>query len=186
MKRFRPYCGGFILVYVLSAAAVADAIYTLIAQFTGTLNEFMSSFTFFTYIIAILCIPFVRMYATTKVVTDGVTFSYASPFSIRPAKDAKRASFLFRQGELDLHQVKKHFNLADVEQYGYIENMGFASLDQTGAKPDSKLFPVHEMAFVMKNGKRYHWNAAHYSKKQLEQIMELIKTGTGKSPVTKA
>ena len=38
------------------------------------------------------------------------------------------------------------------------------------------------MALVMKDGKRYHMNAANYSTKQLKEIVEKIQSASGLAP----
>ena len=74
MKKFRPYKPGFIVLYVLGFLCVSDAVYSLITSLLGTANEYMASFSLFSYLIAALAILYVRMYARTKVVIDGKTY----------------------------------------------------------------------------------------------------------------
>lgn len=90
--------------------------------------------------------------------------------------------FVYRQGETDIKLVDKTFKLEDMEKYGYIEDLGYAQLDKSNAGPNNKLFPVHEIALVMKDGKRYHMNGAFYSEKQLREMMGLVHKATGLMP----
>ena len=54
MKTYRPYCAGFIVLYVLVLISLADAGWSLYGQISGTGNQFMQSFSFFSYLIAAL------------------------------------------------------------------------------------------------------------------------------------
>ena len=179
MKKFRPYKAGFIVLYVLAALCVGDAVYSIINQVRGTANEMMQSFSMFSYLIAILALFYVKLYVGTRIAIDDKTMQIVFPVYIKPAAGAKRASFIYRQGENDLKIVNKKFNLADIEKFGYVEDLGYKKLDNSGAKEDNALFPVHEVALVMKDGKRYHVNAGHYSVKQLKEIVSLIEKGSG-------
>jgi len=93
MKKFRPYCAGFIVLYVLCFLCVGDAVYSLISQAMGTANEYMASFSMFSYLIAILAFFYVKMYAVSKVVITDKTMQMVNPVYIKPAPGAKRASF---------------------------------------------------------------------------------------------
>ena len=177
-KTYRPYKAGFIVLYVLGVLCVGDAVWDLIKQITGTQNEYMQSFAFFSYLIALLAVLYVKMYISTRIEIDATTFHFVCPFYVRPAEGTKRAMFIYRQGANDVKLVNKKFALADIIKYGYIEDLGYNALDQSGAGPNNKLFPVHEMALVMKDGKRYHVNAGYYSKKQLTAIVEQIVDAT--------
>lgn len=182
MKKFRPYQAGFIVLYVLGFLCVGDAIYSIVSQTMGTANEYMQSMSMFSYLIAALAIVYVRMYATTKVEISDKTFHFVNPVYIRPQPDAKRASFIFRQGDTDIHKVDKKFPLLELEKYGYIEDLGYAQLDKSSAGQTNKLFPVHEIALVMKDGKRYHMNGGNYSVNQLKEMIALIEQATGLKP----
>lgn len=182
MKKFRPYKAGFIVLYVLCFLCVGDALYSLISQARGTANEYMQSFSLFSYLIAVLAFLYMKMYAVTHVEVDDKTFRFVNPVYIKPAPGAKRAMFIYRQGETDLKLVDKRFPLIELEKYGYIEDLGYAVLDQSNAGEKNKLFPVHEIALVMKDGKRYHMNGGYYSEKQLKGIVEQIQKATGLAP----
>jgi len=179
MKKFRPYKSGFIVLYVLAFLCVGDAVYSIVRQLTGTANEMMQSMGMFSYLIAILALFYVKIYATTRIAIDDKTMHIVFPVNIKPEPGAKRASFIYRQGENDLKTVNKKFNLADIEKFGYAEDLGYKKLDNSGANENSPLFPVHEVALVMKDGKRYHVNAGHYSVNQLKEIVALIEKGSG-------
>jgi len=182
MKKFRPYKAGYIVLYALGVLCLGDAVFTLISKYNGTANEYMQSFSFFSYLIAVLAILYVRMYASTRVEISDTTFHFVNTVYIRPQPGAKRAMILYRQGDTDLHVVDKKFAFADLERYGYIEDLGYSQLDKSNAGEKNKLFPVHEMALVMKDGKRYHMNAANYSTKQLKEIVEKIQSASGLAP----
>ena len=179
MKKYRPYRAGFIVIYILGVLCMSDAIITLIKQFTGTLNEYMSSFSLFSYLIALLAFFYVKMYVVTRVEIDSTYMHIVNPVYIKPQPGAKRASFIYRQGENDIKLLDKRFQLSDLEKFGYIEDLGYEKLDRSGAGENNALFPVHEVALVMKDGKRYHWNAANYSWKQLQQIVPQIEQASG-------
>ena len=181
-KKYRPYKAGFIVLYVLAALCLSDAIYSIVTQALGTANPYMSSFSWFSYLIAALALVYVRMYAVTRIEIDPKAMHLVYPVYIKPQPGAKRAMFLFRQGETDLKLVDKRFLLSDLEKYGYIEDLGYAQLDKSGMGEKNKLFPVHEIALVMKDGKRYHMNGGFYSPKQLKGMVEQIQSATGLSP----
>lgn len=182
MNKYRPYRAGFIVIYVLGVLCIGDAIYSLISQAIGTANDYMASFSLFSYLIAILAFLYVKMYIATRVEIDGKSFRFVNPVYIKPAPGAKRAMFIYRQGDTDIKLVDKRFQLADLEKYGYIEDLHYAQLDKSNAGPNNKLFPVHEIALVMKDGKRYHMNGAFYSEKQLRSIVEKIFAATNLRP----
>ena len=179
MKRYRPYRAGYIVIYILGVLCMSDAIITLIKQFTGTLNEYMSSFSMFSYLIALLAFFYVKIYIVTRVEIDDTTMHIVNSVYIKPQPGAKRASFIYRQGENDIKVMNKRFQLADLEKFGYIDDLGYDKLDRSGAGENNALFPVHEVALVMKDGNRYHWNAANYNWKQLQQIIPQIERGSG-------
>lgn len=179
MKKYRPYRAGFIVIYILGVLCMSDAIITLIKQFTGTLNEYMSSFSLFSYLIALLAFFYVKMYVVTRVEIDSTSMHIVNPVYIKPQPGAKRASFIYRQGENDIKLMNKRVQLTELEKFGYIEDLGYDKLDRSGAGENNALFPVHEVALVMKDGKRYHWNAANYSWKQLQQIVPQIEQASG-------
>lgn len=179
MKKFRPYKAGFIVLYVLAFLCLSDAVYSIIRQATGTANEMMQSFSLFSYLIAILALFYVKLYVGTRIAIDDRTMQIVFPVYIKPAAGAKRASFIYRQGENDLKVVNKKFKLDEIEKFGYIEDLGYKKLDNSGVDENGALFPVHEVAIVMKDGKRYHVNAGHYSVKQLKEIVDLMEKGSG-------
>ena len=182
MKKFRPYKAGFIVLYVLALLCVSQSAYDIISQALGVANPYMSNFTFFGLLIAVLALMYTRMYAVTRVEIDDRFMRVVYPVYIKPKTGDKRAFFLFRQGENDLKLVNKRFALADMEKYGYIEDLHYAQLDQSNAGQNNKLFPVHEIALVMKDGKRYHMNGGFYSPKQLVGMIEQIHAVTGLVP----
>ena len=104
---------------------------------------------------------------------------------IRPRADQKRALFIYRQGDTDIKLVDKTFKLAELETYGWIEDLGYSRLDCSNASEKNKMFPVHEIALVMQDGKRYHLNLAIYSEKQRKGIVSDIAAQSGIQPTGK-
>ena len=179
MKKYRPYRSGYIVLYILGLLCVSDALVTLIKQLTGTLNEYMGSFSLFSYLIALLAVFYVKMYVFTRVEIDDKTMHIVNTVYIKPQPGQKRASFIYRQGENDIKVLDKKIPLTELEKFGYIEDLGYTMLDRSGAGENNKLFPVHEVALVMNDGRRYHWNAANYNWKQLQQIVGQIQQISG-------
>ena len=182
MKKYRPYKAGFIVLYILGLLSVGQTAYDIIAQMLGVANPYMSNFTFFGVLIAVMAVMYIRMYAVTRVEIDGKYMRIVFPVYIKPKPGEKRAFFLYRQSENDLKLVNKRFALADLEKYGYIEDLNYAQLDRSNAGEKNKLFPVHEIALVMKDGRRYHMNGGYYSPKQLAGMIEQIHAATGLAP----
>lgn len=182
MKKFRPYCAGFIVVYILTALCLTTSAITLIQQIRGTANEMMASFALFDYLIAIVAIIYVRLYAGTKVVINGTDLHFVSVVYIRPAPGAKRAMIVYRSGDTDAHKVDKHVPLNELEKYGYIEDLGYPRLDATQAGEKNKLFPVREIALVLKDHRRFHLNIAIYSEKQRREMITAIRDASGIMP----
>ena len=182
MKKFRPYQPGFIVLYILGILCVGDAVHALVSQIMGTANDYIQSFSMFSYLIAVLAAVYVKMYASTRVEINDHVLHFVNPVYIKPAEGAKRASFVFRTGENDIRKIDKKVPLAELEKYGYIEDLGYDLLDRSGAGETNKLFPVHEIALVMKDGKRYHFNGGFYSVSQLKEMNALIEKATGLKP----
>ena len=182
MKKYRPHCAGYILLYALAALSCGDALYTLISSLTGTINEAMASFSLFSYLIAIFALLYVRMYAKSKVVIGDGRMRVVFPVNIQPKPGEKRASILFRQGSLDLKVVDKTIQMDRIVKYGYVEDLGYEKLDRTGTTEKNKLFPVHEVAIITDESKRYHMNAGIYNAAQLKGIFSAVSEASGVSP----
>ena len=182
MKRYRPYCAGYIVLYVLVFLSFGDVAFTLIRQARGITGDYMSSFSFFSYIIFALAVCYVWMYVRAQVVVDGKSLRIAYAANVRPKQGEARAMFIYRQGDLDLRFIDKTIALDSVTRYGYVEDLGYERIDKTGASEKSKLFPVHEVAFITSDNKRYHLNAAIFSPKQRRAIFEQIKQYSGVAP----
>ena len=182
MKTYRSHCPGFILLYVLVGLSLVDAGYSLYGQITGTGNEYMQSFSFFSYIIAAMGLCYAWVYVRAKVCIDDKNLRLAFPANVKPVDSSKRAMIIYRQGPNDLKLIDKTIALDNIERYGYVEDLGYSRVDQTGANEKSKLFPVHEVCFLTKDGKRYHLNAAIFSKKQQKAIFSDIRSATGIEP----
>ena len=182
MKKYRPYKAGFIVLYILGLLSVGQTVFDIVTQMLGVANEYMSNFTFFSVLIAVMALMYIRMYAVTRTEIDEKYMRIVFPVYIKPRDGEKRAFFIYRQSENDLKLVNKRFALADLERYGYIEDLNYAQLDRSNAGENNKLFPVHEIALVMKDGKRYHMNGGFYSPKQLAGMVEQIHAATGLAP----
>ena len=182
MKTYRPICSGFIVLYVLVLISFVDAGWTLYGQITGTANQFMASFSFFSYLIAVMGACYSWVYIRAKVCIDDKNIRIAFPANVKAPDPSKRAMIIYRQGPNDLRLIDKTFPLKSIERYGYVKDLGFSRVDQTGADEKSPLFPVNEVCFLTSDGKRYHMNAAIYSKKQQKAIFTDIKNATGIAP----
>ena len=182
MKRYRPHCAGFITIYVLAAISLLDTLYTVFTFITGRTNSMMSGFSIFGILIFISVIAYLRMYAPTKVEVDDKKLHIVFPTQIRPPEGTKRAMILYRQGDLDLHQVDKTIALDSIVRYGYVEDLGYDRLDKSLVDERNKFLPVHEVAFITKEKKRYHMNAGFYNQKQLRAMFADIRRGTGLAP----
>ena len=182
MKRFRPYCSGYIVLYVLIAMSLVDAGYSLYGQITGNINEYMRSFSFFSYLIAAMGVCFGWLYIRAQVCIDDKNIRIAFPATIQPGEGAARAMIVYRQGPNDMKLIDKTFALSKIERYGYVEDLGFSNVDKSGANEKSPLFKVHEVCFLTSDNKRYHMNAGIYSKKQNREIFTLIQKATGIMP----
>ena len=158
MKRYRPYCAGYIVLYVLALLCLGDAVYTAIRQARGV-NDLMTNFSFFSYLILAMAACYTWHYARAKVVIDGTKLRFAFPANVRVKPGQPRAFFLFRQGELDMKFI-----------------------DKSGAGEKNKLFPVHEVALITDENKRYHLNAAVYSARQQREIFSQVRDISGVEP----
>ena len=134
MKKYRSWKAGFIVMYVLGILCVGDALFTLINQVRGTSNEFMQSFSLFSYMIAILAVLYVRMYGSTRIEIDATHMRVVWPVYIRPKQGEKRAMFIYRQGDLDMKLMNKRFDLRELAKFGYIEDLGYERLDKSGVR----------------------------------------------------
>lgn len=182
MKKFRPYCAGYILLYVLALLSIVDAGYSLITSISGTANQYLQSFSIFSYLIAAVAIVYVYMYASSKIVIGDHQMRFVYVAYIRPEAGQKRAMILYRSGDTDAHKIDKRVDLGELEKYGWIEDLGYSRLDKSGATEKNKLFPVHEIALVMKDHRRYHINLAIYSDKQRREIIKALRDECGFAP----
>ena len=182
MKKYRPHCAGYILLYVLVLLSAADAIYTLVCQLRGVANEMQTSFALFSYVICVIALIYTWVYVRSRVEIGDGKLRVAFPASIRPKPGAPRGSFIYRQGDTDLKLIDKTIPLKDIVRYGYVEDLGYERIDAGGAGETNPLFPVHEVAILTSDNKRYHMNAAIYSAKQKKAIFAQIQDLTGVAP----
>lgn len=182
MKRYRPYCPGYIVLYVLTLLSFSDVVYTSYRQLKGLNNDYMSSFSFFAYFVFFMALCYVWQYARAQVCFNGNKMRVAFPINIRPKQGQPRAMIIYRQGDLDMKFVDKTIDLKLVTRYGYVEDLGYEKLDQSRGGDKSKLFPVKEVAFITSENKRYHMNAGIYSARQQKEIFTRIREITGIEP----
>ena len=182
MKRFRPYCAGYLVLYALSLLSFADVVYTTIRQIKGMNNDMMSSFSLFSYFVFFMAMCYVWQYARTQVCFNGDKMRVAFPANIRPKQGQPRAMIIYRQGDLDLKFIDKTIDLKLVTLYGYVEDLGYDPIDQTRGGEKNKLFPVKEVAFITSENKRYHMNAGIYSASQQKEIFTRVRDITGIEP----
>ena len=181
MKVFRPYCAGYIILYVLVVLCGVDAGFTVYRQVKGV-NDALPGFSMFSYIIFAMAVLYAWQYVRAQVAFDGNKMRVAFPANIRPKQGEPRAMILYRQGDLDLKFIDKTIDLTTVTRYGYVEDLGYERIDRSQAGENSKLYPVHEVAFITSDNKRYHMNAAIYSPKQQKAIFEEIRKVSGVEP----
>ena len=182
MKRYRPRCAGYTVLYVLALLCFADVVYTIYGRLSGTANEYMASFSFFSYIIFAFAVCYVSLYARAQVVIDGERIRIAYPANVRPRPGQGRAMIIFRQGDLDLKLIDKTFSLKELVRYGYVEDLGYERIDQARGGDKSKLFPVHEIAFITSENKRYHMNIAIFKDVQRREMLRQIRDISGVEP----
>ncbi|NLF28541.1 MAG: hypothetical protein GX592_11650 [Clostridiales bacterium] len=185
MKKFRPCNAGYILIYAIVVLCAADAVRSLLTAGLGGGDSFSNTFLMW----SLLILPFALMYAfryyRTVVEISQTHVRLVRPALIDPKPGEKRTNFIFRQGERDLLLIARTFELEQLQKYAYIEDFGLKPEDKGGAKQTGKLFPLHEVAFVMKDGKNCRFNAAIYSKKQQREIFQAIREKTGVEPTGK-
>lgn len=181
MKRFRPHCPLFIVLYVLTLLCFGDVVFTVIRQARG-INDAMSSFSFFSYIIFALALCYCWMYVRAQVAIDGKTLRMAWPANVRPREGQARAMIIYRQGDLDLKFIDKTIRLDALTRYGYVEDLGYERIDRSASTEKSKFMPVHEVAFITSDNKRYHLNAGMFSLKQQREMFTLIRDASGVEP----
>lgn len=190
MKKFRPHNAGYILIYVLVTLVVLDSIRSLIMLFANSnaqtaQNSMASTFFLWTLILLPFALIYVNHYLKSVVELSQTHLRIVRPALIVPKPGAKRASIVFRQGEMDNVLIQRSFELSRLAKYGYIEEFGLRSEDKSGAKQNAKLFPVHEVAFIMEDGKNCRMNAAIYNRKQLKELFTALRDATGIEPTGK-
>lgn len=189
MKKFRPHNAGYIVVYVVVLFAIAESIWTILSTIRQMQNPQTSSmadgFFLWTLLILPVAILYGNRYRQSVVEISSTHMHIVRPALITPRPGEARASFLFRQGENDNVLIRRSFELAQLAKYGYIEAFNLRSEDKSGAKEEAKLFPVHEVAFIMKDGRNCRMNAAIYNAKQLHEIVCAIRDATNIEPTGK-
>ena len=181
MKRFRPYCAGHIVLYVLTLISLVDTGVTIYRQING-INDAMTSFSIFAYVVSAMAVCYTWMYIRSQFAIDEKTLRMANPANIAPREGEARAMFLFRQGGSDIRFIDKTIRLDTITSYGYVEDLGYKQIDTSQAGENNKLFPIHEVAFITSENKRYHMNAAIYTKKQRREMFALVRQRSGVAP----
>ena len=186
MKKFRPLNAGYIVVYVVVLACILQGVWTLIAMIQRHGAQDQSSLTGMLDWWSLVLVPFAVIYGVhylqTVVELSSTHMRIARPALITPKPGEGRASIFFRQGENDNVLIRRSFELSRLAKYGYIEDFGLRPEDKSGAKTDAKLFPVHEVAFIMEDGRNCRMNAAIYKPAQLREIFGAIREATGIEP----
>jgi hypothetical protein len=185
MKKFRPYNAGYILIYAIVLLCAADAVRSLLTAGLGGGDSFSNTFLMWSLLILPFALIYAYRYFQTVVEISETHVRLVRPALIDPKPGEKRASFIFRQGERDLLLIARTFELGQLQKYGYVEDFGLKPEDKSGAKRTGKLFPLREVAFVMKDGKNCRFNAAIYSKKQLREMFLAIRDKTSVEPTGK-
>ena len=186
MKKYRPLNAGYILVYVVVIAVIVQGIWTLIAmmlrQGAEAQNSLYGMLDMWTLILVPFAVIYGNHYRQTVVELSSSSMRIVRPALICPKPGEQRASFVFRQGANDNVLIRRKFELAQLAKYGYAEDFGLRPEDKSGAKTDAKLFPVHEVAFIMEDGRNCRMNAAIYKPAQLREIFGAIREATGIEP----
>ena len=186
MKKYRPLNAGYILVYVVVIAVIVQGIWTLIAmmlrQGAEAQNSLYGMLDMWTLILVPFAVIYGNHYRQTVVELSSTSMRIVRPALICPKPGEQRASFVFRQGANDNVLIRRKFELAQLAKYGYAEDFGLRPEDKSGAKTDAKLFPVHEVAFIMEDGRNCRMNAAIYKPAQLREIFGAIREATGIEP----
>lgn len=189
MKKYRPLNAGYILVYVIVIAVILQGIWTLIAmmlrQGAQTQNSATSMLDMWTLILVPFAVIYGNHYRQTVVELSPTAMRIVRPAVVYPKEGEKRASFVFRQGGSDNVLIRRKFELSQLAKYGYAEEFGLRPEDKSGAKTDARLFPVHEVAFIMQDGRNCRMNAAIYKPAQLREMFTTIREATGVEPTGK-
>ena len=190
MKKYRPLNAGYILVYVVVVAVILQGIWTLIAMAMRQGSQAqMDSMTGMLDVWTLILVPFAVIYGNhyrqTVVELSSTGMRIVRPALICPKPGEQRASFVFRQGANDNVLIRRKFELAQLAKYGYAEDFGLRPEDKSGAKTDSRFFPVHEVAFIMQDGRNCRMNAAIYKPAQLREMFSTIREATGIAPTGK-
>ena len=155
MKKYRPLNAGYILVYVIVIAVILQGIWTLIAmmlrQGAQTQNSVTGMLDMWTLILVPFAVIYGNHYRQTVVELSSTAMRIVRPAVVYPKEGEKRASFVFRQGGSDNVLIRRKFELSQLAKYGYAEEFGLRPEDKSGAKTDARLFPVHEVAFIMQD-----------------------------------
>lgn len=174
MKTYRPRSSGFIVIYVIAFLSLLDVGYTLYTTITGANTGMMGSFSYFAYMIAAVAWCYTWMYGSSRVELREETLHMVYPAMVSAPEKGPRAMILFRQGDLDMRRIDKTFRYDQVVRWGYQQDLKVSRLDKSQAHAKSPLLPVHEVAFLTADGKRYHLNVGLFTKKQRAELLPAI------------
>ena len=187
MKKFRPLNAGYILTYAVVALCIIQGIWIIISMILrqNAQNSATGMLDMWSLILVPIAVVYGYHYIQTVVELSSTHMRIVRPAQIIPKPGQQRASFLFRQGTSDNVLIRRKFELAQLAKYGYIEEFGLQSEDKSGAKTDSRFFPVHEVAFIMQDGRNCRMNAAIYKPAQLKEMFTFLREATGIEPTGK-
>lgn len=184
MKKFRPLNAGYIFTYAVVILCILQGIWTVIAMILrqNGQDSITAMLDWWGLILAPFAIIFGYHYFQTVVEISPTQMRIVRPAQVIPKPGEKRASFIFRQGASDNVLIRRKFELGRLAKYGYIEAFGLKPEDKSGASETSRFFPVHEVAFIMEDGRNCRMNAAIYRPAQLREIFSIIREATGIGP----
>ena len=190
MKKYRPLNAGYILVYVVVIAVILQGIWTLIAMMLRQGAQTQNSVTgMLGHVDADPRSPS----PLSMAITTGRRWSSfhlprcascARRWSIpRRARSALRSS----SDRAAATMCSSAASSSSVSWPNTVmpKNLACGRRDKSGAKTDARLFPVHEVAFIMQDGRNCRMNAAIYKPAQLREMFTTIREATGIEPTGK-
>ncbi|MDO4547061.1 MAG: hypothetical protein Q4D04_03085 [Clostridia bacterium] len=181
MKTIRPINAGYFIIYGLTLIAFADLVYTAISYSVGA-DSFSTMFSYWSLLIFIAAVAYAQHYVRARIVISPQSVRIVQPTYIMPKPNEKRVNFIFRQDQLDNVLIDSKFDPRQIEKYGYAKELGLKNRDKSPNTDKLKLFALNEVAFITKDGKDYRLNAGSYTKKQLSEIVNLIKQYSNVDP----
>ena len=167
MKKYRPLNAGYILVYVVVIAVIVQGIWTLIAMMLRQGAEAQNSLYGMLDMWTLILVPFAVIYGNHLPADGGRAFIH---------RDAPRAPGSgLSQGGREARLVRlpagraatmcssaANSSSSNWPSMATRREFGLRPEDKSGAKTDARLFPVHEVAFIMQDRPwNCRMNAAH-------------------------